>query len=312
MVRLPESLSPELSLVLGNIISGRLPTSQAREWKKKLVPWDKYGGIDGLNRKKQKGIPEDPWPVQAILSAYPGKRVYGTGELICFEIKLVKNDADHGLFLELILPALEELGTKMTPEWKSSTCLWGRFDIHSVYAARGSKWEPFVKQGRLDLDYKPTPSQWADDLVMNRVTRRTLDKLTWVTTFDMSEYEMGWSVNLANKSQYTGPSLKQMLEAFLGRMGSLISGKPVSPEDALSLLSAKARFPLENAVEKAARIPVLSNDIQYMPDSLLGKWAGSQTFATSVPDMILFYLNLASIFHIGKYTHYGCGSFILE
>lgn len=312
MVRVSESLSAEMSLILGTAISKRLPTAQAGPWKKTLASWDEYGGTASLDKKKTRGMPEQPWPMQATIFAYPGKRTYGTDELVFWEIKLLKNDADHGLFLELILPALEELGTKITPKWKSSNSLWSRFDIHSVYAARGSEWEPFVRDGRLDLDYKPTPSQWSDGLVMDRVTKkRTLDKLTWMSAFDLSEYETGSSVNLRNRSPYTGPSLKQILEAFLGRMGSLISGKPTSPDDAMELLSAKAQSPLKNAIEKAVRIPVISNNIQYA-DSSPGRWTGSQIFATSVPDMILFYLNLASIFHIGKYTHYGCGTFILE
>jgi len=44
--------SLEFSLVLGTFIAERLPTVQARPWRKALMPWKDYGGISLLKMTK--------------------------------------------------------------------------------------------------------------------------------------------------------------------------------------------------------------------------------------------------------------------
>ena len=195
LVQLPGCLSAELSSVLGEIIAKRLPTDEARHWRRTLAPWNEY--YDGISRKGKNSpivIPEVSWPIDAILFAYPGKRTYGRGELILWELKLIGESADHGFFLEAILPAMEEAGYTSDPKWNRPNRLWGRFDIHSVYVARGSNWEPLVTDGRLDLRYNASPIQWAEGLTFglesgNRFSHPT--RLTWLTPFDLEESSDG-------------------------------------------------------------------------------------------------------------------------
>ncbi|MCX7707996.1 MAG: hypothetical protein N2204_08325 [Anaerolineae bacterium] len=42
-----------------------------------------------------------------------------------------------------------------------------------------------------------------------------------------------------------------------------------------------------------------------------GRWAGGQIFQR-IPRRLLPYLELAAILHIGRYTHFGCGTFLLS
>ncbi len=61
---------------------------------------------------------------------------------------------------------------------------------------------------------------------------------------------------------------------------------------------------------QANRISLLQHDITKAPPELPGRWIGSETFAASMPDAIIPYLELASMLHVGKYTHYGCGNLV--
>ena len=178
MVRLPRSIPAQLSLALGDTITNRLPTAEARSWRKALAPWAEYresvvpqaqGKKKSKNRstgqekkKKLPLVPEVSWPIETVLFLYPGKAMYGPGELILWELKLFGKQVDHGFFLEVILPAVEELGSSSGSAYYRQNSLWGRFDIQAVYAARGAQWEPVVSDGRLDLRYRATPTPWAE------------------------------------------------------------------------------------------------------------------------------------------------------
>ena len=141
LARLPRCLSAEISLVLGTRIANRLPTRQASSWRKALAPWDEYGGVSLVGKKKPIRLPEISWPIEAVVFVYPGKLTYGRGELILWELDLLGENADHGLFLEVILPAIEEAGSVSDPRWQHTNTLWGHFDTHAVYAARGPRWK---------------------------------------------------------------------------------------------------------------------------------------------------------------------------
>lgn len=163
-VWLPKKFAAELSLVLGTIISNRLSTSEAGPWRKALAPLQEYDEHTRANPDKpSKAIPPNPWPITATLFSYPGKITYGKEELLLWELKLLGENADHGLFLELLLPAMEEAGYTADPRWKKKNRLWGNFEVHNIFVARGARWEPLVREGKLDLRYRPTPVQWQED-----------------------------------------------------------------------------------------------------------------------------------------------------
>ena len=304
MVWLPRSLSAELSLVLGTIIADRLPTREATPWRKALAPWDEAKG-----EGKLKTVPQASWPLEAVLFVYPGKRSYGEGELILWELKLLGESADHGLFLEVILPALEDAATTTDPRWHRKSSLWGRFDLYGVYAARGDCWEPLVQEGKLDLRYSPTPVQWAEGLTFEAGSRRVFKRLTWLTPFDLSPTS---SKGRRRKKIPAGevPTLPRILESLIARMTIFLPGKRHTPDDVWDSLSAEERASLQAALEQAAQAPVQDHDLRHAPKDWPGRWIGRQTFA-SIPSAIIPYLQLASILHVGNQTHFGCGTFVI-
>ncbi len=295
LVRLPRCLAVEMSRVLGTLIAERLPTREAQPWRKAMSKWD---GYDGDTRKNNVPVPEAAWPIESVLFAYPGKQVYGQGELILSEIKLIGNSADHGLFLEVILPAMEQASAISDPRWHRPNGLWGRFDIQAIYAARGARWEPVAFDGKLDLQYRATATQWAEGLTFASRSERTLDRLTWLTPFELP-------------SKQSAPTLPELLEALAARMRLFIPGKRRAPADVWEVLGADDQAALRGAIEQAAEFPLRHQDLKRAPKSWPGRWLGGQTFLF-IPDPLVPYLELASILHIGKQTHFGCGTFSLE
>ncbi len=292
----PDELVTDFSRVLGGIIAERLPTRQARDWHKALAPWDEAG---------DSGVPDVAWPLGSVLFVYPGKRSYGQGELIPWELKLLGESADHGQFLELILPAMEEAATTTDTRWQKHGDLWGQFDIHAVYAARGHRWEPVVKEGKLDLDYRPTPAQWAEDFTFESRTDRVLDRLRWVTSFEIAPSDEDGS-----SSSNRVPSMPTLLNALIVRMSELLPGKHNTPDDVWDALAEEERSAFEEALELATRIPVQHHKIEPASKDQPGVWTGEQRFQF-IPNPVLPYLELASILHLGKQTHFGCGTFVV-
>jgi hypothetical protein len=276
LVRLPRCLSTEISLLLGTAIANRLPTRQAH--------------------------------IETVLFVYPGKLTFGQGELILWELELMGESADHGLFLEVILPAIEELGSVPDPQWRNWNVLWGHFDIQAVYAARGLQWEPVVSDGRLDLNYRVTPTQWAEGLTFDAGSERIFDRLTWITPFDLTSKS---SRRRRKKiAPHQVPTLQRILESLVVRMSQLLPGKHHTPDDVWAVLSAEERASFQAAMEQAARIPVHHTKLKPAPKHWPGRWIGTQTFP-SIPHPIIPYLELASILHIGRQTHFGCGTFVI-
>ncbi|OQY22257.1 MAG: hypothetical protein B6I35_06500 [Anaerolineaceae bacterium 4572_32.2] len=266
-------MSAELSLFLGNTIASRLPTRQASPWRKSLSPWDRYGGLSLVGKKINK-IPEASWPVETVIFAYPGKLTYGPGELIFWELKLMGESADHGFFLEVILPAVEEAGRLSDQRWQRLNRLWGQFEVHAVYAARG---------------------------------------LTWVTPFDLSDDAGGRRRRRRRKRprKKDAPNLQEILEALTVRMSQLLPGKHHTPEDVWDALSEEEQASLRAAMEQATRIPVHHANLEGAPKHWPGRWMGTQIFP-SIPRPIVPYLELASLLHIGRQTHFGCGTFTIS
>lgn len=294
------------------MIANRLPTREARPWRKALAPWDEHGGISLVGKKKLTTVPEASWPMEAVLFVYPGKLTYGQGGLILWELKLMGESADHGLFLEVILPALEEAATVSDQQLQRQNNLWGRFDIQAVFAARGRQWEPVVSDGRLDLNYHATPVQWAEGLTFEPRSERVFDRLTWITPFDFAGDTSDTGRRRKKKTPLEQvPTLQSILESLVGRMSLLLPGKHHTPDDLWAMLSAEEQESLQAVMEQASHIPIHHQSLKSAPKSWPGRWIGTQTFA-SIPHPIIPYLELASILHIGKQTHFGCGTFAIS
>ena len=302
LVWLPSCLSAEISQVLGATIAERLPTREAAPWRKALAPWEGFKIGD-----KRAAFPQASWPTEAVLFVYPGKRTYGQGELILWELKLMGESADHGRFLEVILPAMEAAATTSDPRWHHQNSLWGQFNIHAVYAARGNRWEPVVQEGKLDLSYHVTPVQWAEGLASIANAERLYDNLTWLTPFDFSpagSKAPGRKKIPADQA----PTLPKILQALVARMTDLLPGKYHTPDDLGNSLGEEGRSALQQAMEDAARIPVQQHKFSRAPKDWPGNWIGTQSFSF-IPPTLVPYLELASILHVGKQTHFGCGTF---
>ncbi|MBM4457693.1 MAG: CRISPR system precrRNA processing endoribonuclease RAMP protein Cas6 [Chloroflexi bacterium] len=384
LVHLPRCLSLPLSHTLGSLIAERLPTQDARPWRKAMAAWGdqdkaaeelakepiatgKKAG-KGAARKGAKAMPVEPfvkappnadWPIQAVLFPLPAKRTYGQGEPIVWELKLLGDDADHGLFLELILPAMEQAATTTDPRWRRPNGLWGRFDIQAVYAARGLHWEPVVSDGRLDLGYRALPAQWAEgwpfdlpgargtgapitapssagpeetsdktllasseaagtgdgsstagaatDLIERKprppASQRPgpaawLQRVTWITPFDLATAQRA-------------PSMRELFEAFIARMTPFAPGKRPTADQVWALLDPAERRALEEDLEKVAAAPVKRSLLTAAPKGWPGRWIGAHAFDAITP-RLASYLELAAIVHVGRQTHFGCGTFKLS
>lgn len=319
---LPRCLAAELSPVLGAIIAERLPTNEGRHWRKALTLWNESSNHTSRASQEMRKAPEAPWPIKAVLFVYPGKRTYGQGELILWELKLIGESADHGFFLEVILPAMEEAGYTSDPRWNRPNKLWGQFDIDSIYVARGPDWEPLVSDGRLDLRYRANPAQWAEGLTSELESGRfdSPTRLTWLTPFDLGGNSHGRPRKTKRKRPDEIPSLKIILDALLSRLSSLIPSLCSDPGDAGDILRSEEQSErghpcphnpsIQDVMEQADNVPILHEDLGTAPKSWPGRWIGTQIFSY-IPPPVIPYLELASILHIGKQTHFGCGTFAL-
>ena len=318
LAQLPRCFSAALSQVLGTIIARRLPARQAREWRKALLAWEGAASAE-LSEESEMSVvnplssvtpPDVTWPIEAVLFPYPGKRAYGYGEPILWELKLLGDSADHGLFLEWILPAMEEAATTTDPQWRRANNLWGHFDIYAIYVARSAHWEPLVSDGQLDTRYRPSPAQWAEGLTFSPHSERLFRHLTWVTPFDLGEPPEGLADGAPSAEEAVSgaaPALRALLDALMERMTLFLPGKRLTARDAWALVSSDEQAAITEALaqaelERAALKPA--------PKGWPGRWIGLQTFS-AIPSALLPYLELASILHVGRHTHFGCGTFTL-
>jgi hypothetical protein len=307
-VWLPKNFAAELSLVLGTIIGNRLSTNEAGPWRKALAPLQEYDEQERAHpRKHVKAIPANPWPITATLFPYPGKNTYGKEELLLWELKLLGESADHGLFLELILPAMEEAGYTADPRWKKKPRLWGNFEVQNIFVGRGLRWEPLVREGKLDLRYRPTPGQWQEGLTFTANAGQTLDTLAWLTPFAHDERAMNG--NVKKRNMLIAPNAQNILDALLWRVAELLPGRFNTPAQVMASLNADQLAAWQTAQAEAANLVVRHHDLQPPKGHDLGEMIGAQKFSAPFPPTLLRYLELAAILHVGKFAHYGCGTF---
>lgn len=312
----PHYFSIDLSSVIGSIISNRLPTKERTPWKKALDPLVPVNVSQSkTQRLKPMPVPDISWPIRSVLFVYPGKRTYTRDELIFWELKLFGEHADHGLFLEVILPAMEEASYTSNELWNRRNRIWGHFDIQSVYVARGNHWEPLVTNSKLDLRYRVHPTQWLEELRLQTRAHHKFRHLNWMSPFDLTDVadklsEFGLTPD-GDASKYThAPTLPVILIALISRVYGLLNPKSQLAGKVGGFLGNDDRGKFHEALQKTAGISITRNNIKTAPPTWPGKWMGSQRFS-NITRSIIPYLELASILHIGKQTHFGCGTFVI-
>lgn len=305
MVKMPADFATELSFVLGTIIADRLPTNERKPWRKALAVWEERIPIEPLE-KKFGPIPEEVrWPVEAVLLPYPLKRLYGQGEPIMWELKLLGASANPGFFLEMILPAMEEASTTTNGRWKHNYNLWGHFDIAAVYVAQNGEWQALVQDGRLDLSRPVSPNQWQLETLVNPYQQNfNFHRLVWQTPFQF------FTVSPPSRGQQelqpaNSPSLLTILNSLVERVQLLMPGKNNSSQQEMAFWGLD-----EQTLAEVAAAPQ-STQLKPVTGFRPGHWQGSQHFKTISP-ALLPYLELASILHVGQQTHLGCGTFQLQ
>ncbi len=313
-------LPAELSFILGSTIAQRLPTAQARPWLKALSAWEPLGDFKGIASKETNGLPTTSWPIEAVIFAYPyDKRSFGEGEFILLELKLFGKSADHGLFLEMIMPAMEEIGFSCDKRWEYNNCLWGKFDIHAVYAARGENWEPFVENGQLDLNYHASPYQWSERLSYSVNPDFPPDTIRWLAPYDFEDPAFNSQApnkyrrnRKTRKSDLPAPSLNKILEALIFRLNHLLAGHISNLDELWEILGEKQQAALKTAWRQASHISIYRKKLTFPPLHWPGIAMGSQTFTATFPEALIPLMGLAAMLHIGQYTHYGLGTFSTE
>ncbi len=304
LVRLPSRFSTDLAYILANLISDKLSTRLAKAWKKLLAAYE--------TARDEHTFPENLWPIDVAMITYPTKSTFNQGEVILLEIKLFGEKASHETFLELILPAMEEAGFRKDIRWYYKNGLWGHFDIDAVYVCKGDNWHPLVIDGDLDLRYKPTPWQWADTHI-ERITKKThqytYKHLQWTSSFDLS---IDKQITANTLEDQWGRSLRRVVEAMVARMNYLLEISKSSELTIWDFFKKSEADELEFALIKSEEIIHGRHDLSPARRDVPGRWQGTQNFPKAIPAFFIPYLDVASILHIGRFSQYGCGSFILK
>jgi hypothetical protein len=177
-------------------------------------------------------------------------------------------------------------------------------------------WEPLVRAGRLNLRYQASPTQWAEGLTFGTELERTYRCLTWVTPFDLKGMigpadDTHLPAHRPDTVSPEIPTLPRLLNALLCRLRLVILGRSHAVRNGEEIMNPEERCALQRAMEQADHVAMHSKNLQLVPKNWPGRWRGTQVFA-SIPPAITPYLELVSILHVGRQTHFGCGTFMLR
>ena len=314
----PHYFSLDISKILGTIISRRLPTAEKRMWEKSLGPLNVFFDKLKTNKKTDHSsiIPESAWPLNSSLFVYPLKRTYGKDEFVFWELKLFGEHADHGLFLEVILPAMEEASYTSEKDWNRRNRIWGHFDIQNIFAARGEKWDPIVTDGKLDLRSRVHPLQWLEGLTFSPKTKRKFKTLNWITPTNLNEnLNSYYALNLPDEKEKIKfgktPLLSFILHSLIQRLNKLLYKPSKDFNEVSDTLNASDRSAFLHVFQQSTDVKISKNNFKKVNFNYPGKFIGEQQFSF-IPRQAIPYLDIASILHIGSHTHFGCGTFDLR
>ncbi|KPA17904.1 hypothetical protein MHK_001878 [Candidatus Magnetomorum sp. HK-1] len=305
LVRLPLDFSAEISKTLGHAIADRLSTKDARNWRKHLdTDRNQLFNASGLSQKHD-DYPETPWPIHTIILPHNTKRNYGTNEIILWELKIIGDSADHGFFLEAILPAMEQLSFSEARGPRSRSKLWGHFDIQHIWIANGNSWDPLIADNQLNLRYNPKPLQWCSHFSERTYTQEQTQqkKLIWLTPFEFDPHI------LTQIDDQLLPDMSVLLESVIRRWSFYTSSR--IKKDIWDLVPSSILVEVKKAWESACAMKI--HDYNLIPafKDVPGLWKGYLTYK-DIPFFLLPYLDMAAILHVGKKTHYGCGTFAMS
>lgn len=312
-IKTTDPLNTELPWALASVIANRLPSIEAVPWNEALALLNPYRQSLLKSQKKVPPTPHIDWPIEAVYLTYPHKFSYGPAEHLLWELKLLGPSADHNLFLELILPAVEALSCTSDRHLYRQNGLWGRFDIRAIYAARGLTWEPVVEEGQLDLTYRPTSYQWAEGLDFGLVNKPSPNSMIWVTNFQFEDPST-YPVDTGRKKRVQPedvPTLAQILEALLTRVAQLLPDRRRTVEMVWDICGQEEETRFTEMMALAQTIKREYYHLNPAPKHTPGMWHGILRF-DKLPLLIVPYLELASILHIGYHTHFGCGTFTIR
>lgn len=299
----------DIVYTLGLHIAARLPPKQAKSWREALAGNE----VEAFQKMHQSSIrlKENPWPIHAAVMVYPAKAFYGKDDLIFWELKLMGDHADHSFFLEVILPALETLSQKPLLSYKNRFSPWGKFDIQSVYTARGHEWVPLASDGRLDLRRRCSTQSWCKGMLFYHRLRFIMTNLQWMTPVCLARLEDDEEDRSFFSPTEIG-NLPRLLEAWLSRASRLILGRWGTSEKLLADMDGGVRDDWQAAMDAAARVPLVRTEMKQNLNYGRHVYEGEHWYGARIPDILMPHLALASIFHVGRLTHYGCGSFGLS
>ena len=306
MVRLPIAFPAVLSKTLGNVIADRLSTKDARRWRKTIdIERQQLFNASATGASHYTNdYPESYWPIHSIILSHTLKRNYGLNENIFWELKLIGDDADHGFFIETILPAMEQLSCEVSKDRLSRMNVWGHFDIQNVWIANGNSWESLITDGNLNLRYHPHPLQWNSHFSEQTYHRGMLEqkKLVFLTPFEFEHQ------NLGHINDQFVPGMSQILESLIRRWIYYTSYR--IQKDIWDLVPSSILVEVKQALETACNMRIDSYQITPALNDEPGSWKGELTY-NKIPFFLLPYLDMAAILHVGNKTHYGCGTFTM-
>jgi hypothetical protein len=151
-------------------------------------------------------------------------------------------------------------------------------------------------------------------LSLNPVSDRTFNCLSWLSPFDLREGrgEDGVPAEEAGgAASGKAPTLLRILEALIFRVETLITSRRDVSWDIQGVLTPEERSQLQDDLEQARGVSLLFKHLRPPPKNWPGRWTGTLVF-DFIPPPLIPYLQLASVLHVGRQTHFGCGTFALS
>ena len=292
---------PEQEIVhlLAALIAENMGGADGKAWKKAARRLANGSVAVSVDTVPLPGPP--PWPVDAVvLAENPGTRL-GLDEHFLFELTLFGDRIGHHFILEYLLPALEQAGYSRM-EGQAKFGLWGNYEVVGLFCAHGADWEPVIDEGLLSSEYFPAPDQWARDFMMSGAGKM-FTRLDWIRPLapDAAMPE-------------NGPDMPWLLAALERRMTALklLNRGSATDMDALVQgIPGMEKTSWQQAVDAAQAMPAPVSVLRPVEKKHPAKAVIGRQYFSAIPPVVLPWLELASLLHLGLHTNYGYGGFSL-